>query len=273
MLRLSRRERKSATPPRGGILDSLTSPHDPGTMTGTFLHALALWATLMGVGGPGLHGDAPVGNVQDAATSAMQHVSEGTRLRRSGELLAACRHFRFAAGLTPTWPMARYELGRCLRLIGDPMGDAALHLEFARDGLPDRIGPLMELGRLAEDRQDKKRARHWYQAAVEADPKAKEPPLALARLGCIGAGMASFEHARRLVRADEHDPAARRALADASREAGFKEQAREAYGWLLNQARPSWRAIAAEARLDAPRAQGTKVSDRATRRRRVRRRR
>ena len=242
-------------------------------MTGSFLHVLAIWATLLGVGdSPDLGSRAGAG-LEDSATRAMRHVSEGTKLRRAGDLLDACRHFRFAVGLTPTWPMARYELGRCLRLIGDPLGDAGAHLEVARQGLPERIGAPMELGRLAEDRQDVKRARVWYRHAAEIDPESKEPTLALARLGCAGAGMASFEHARRLVRANGEDPAAHRALADASRAAGFKEQAREAYSWLLKNARPSWRAIAAEARVDGVEVRGAKVSERSTRRRRNRRRR
>jgi tetratricopeptide (TPR) repeat protein len=242
-------------------------------MTGSFLHALALWATLLGVGGPADIVAPGAQVLEDSATRAMGHVSEGTTLQRAGELLEACRHFRFAVGLTPTWPMARYELGRCLRLIGDPLGDAAVHLDVARLGLPGRIAAVMELGRLAEDRRDEKRARYWYRQAAESDPEAAEPRLALARLGCAGAGMASFEHARRLVRANGDDPAAHRALADASRSAGFKEQARDAYTWLLQQAHPSWRSIAANARLDRGVSPRSKVSERTTRRRRNRRRR
>ena len=242
-------------------------------MTGSFIHVLALWATLLGVGGAqdGANSTLPVPG--DSAAAAMQHVSEGAKLRRSGALLAACRHFRFAVGLTPTWPMARYELGRCLRLIGDPLGDAGSHLKIAHLGLPGRIAAIMELGRLAEDRRDTKSARIWYREAVEIDPKASEPPLALARLGCSGAGIASFEHARRLVRADATDPAAHRALADASRDAGFKEQAREAYSWLLAKAYPSWRSIAANARIDRSIEPPSKVSESSARRRRNRRRR
>ena len=274
MLRVSGEDRKAPRScPHGlerlGFWTGLRARTRLIAMTGSLLHALALWAALLGAGSShdvGVRGE-------DAATRAMRHVSEGSQLRRSGQLFDACRHFRFAVGLTPTCPMARYELGRCLRLIGDPLGDAQGHLQSAHEGLPMRMGPLMELGRLAEDRQDTKGARTWYQAAVEVDPKSQEPVLALARLGSVGAGMASFEHARRLVRANGDDPAARRSFADASRDAGFKEQAREAYSWLLSQARPSWRAIAAEARLRAPAQRGTKVSDRASRRRAKRRRR
>jgi Flp pilus assembly protein TadD len=282
MLRGSRSDRKARprasatvrTPsPLTWNLDRAGEQPDPGTMTASIIHALALWATLLGVGSAQdvANSTAPV--PEDRAERAMQHVSEGTKLRRSGELLEACRHFRFAVGLTPTWPMARYELGRCLRLIGDPLGDAGSHLEIAHRGLPGRIAAVMELGRLSEDRRDSKSARVWYREAVEIDPKASEPPLALARLGCSGAGIASFEHARRLVRADATDPAAHRALADASRDAGFEEQAREAYSWLLAKAFPSWRSIAANARLDRTIAPPSKVSESSTRRRRNRRRR
>jgi len=169
--------------------------------------------------------------------------------------------------------MAHLELGRCLRLLGDPLGDAQAHLETARLGLPGRRVVIMEMGRLAEDQGDVETARDWYRRAAELDEGSQEPTLALARLGCVGAGLASFEHARRLVRANGLDPAARRALASAASAAGFKEQANEAFTWLATRARPSWRSKAAQARHEGEDQRAGRVSSARAKRSRSRSRR
>jgi tetratricopeptide (TPR) repeat protein len=242
-------------------------------MTGTVIHALAMWATLLGVASGVETKGSEVAPPPDAATRAMGHVSEGARLRSQGDVLPACRHFRYAVGLTPTWPMARLELGRCLRLLGDPLGDAAAHLEVARVGLPDRATVLMELGLLAEDRGDEKAARAWYRKTAELEKGSEAAELGLARLGLNGTGLASFEHARRLVRADPEDPAARRAFGEASAAAGFAEQALEAFSWLADRARPSWRAKAAKTRLERRHDERSRLSTVGDRGKRSRRRR
>jgi len=254
-------------------LDRLGAHVDPCGMTGTLIHALAMWGALLGVASGVETSGSQASPPQDAATRAMRHVSQGAQLRHHGDILAACRHFRFAVGLSPTWPMARLELGRCLRLLGDPLKDAAAHLEVAREGLPDRASVLIELGLLAEDGGEVKEARSWYRKAAELDVGAKGATLGLARLGFNGTGLVSFEHARRLVRADPADPAARRAFAEASMGAGFAEQAAEAFSWLVDRARPSWRARAAKARLERIGIEKSRVSKAGSKGTRSRRRR
>ena len=82
----------------------------------------------------------------------LQALGQGAALLSQGRHYEACRRFRAAVDLEPEWAMARYELARCLRLIGDPHRQALLHIDRALASQPQRSSFRLERALILVDR-------------------------------------------------------------------------------------------------------------------------
>lgn len=200
--------------------------------------AAGLWV------GPALAG-APDPGAPNAATRAYRKAQEGTILRHQGQLIDACEAFRDAVALTPSWGVAHFELGRCLRLLGDPHGRAADELaEGARRGGAVHPGVLaLERGRLAEDRGDKATAWDAYRAAVTSNPADMRAVVAAARTAPAGEG--ALARLRALVRRQPTNLAAWARVAALAEAAGRLDEAEAALRLVLERSAFPARAAAA----------------------------
>ncbi|MGM0574564.1 MAG: tetratricopeptide repeat protein [Myxococcota bacterium] len=185
----------------------------------------------------------------DAATRALEQVGQGAVDLRKGRLLDACAHFRRAVDLTPTWAMAHFELGRCLRLVGDPAGEARAHLEEAVERLPDRPLLWIELARLEEDQGHREAALEAWREALGLSPADARVGDALARLAPAGEGAPTLERLRRKTRRSPSDAAAWRRLAEVAESMGALDEAEEALEHLLELAADPRSAAAALGRF------------------------
>lgn len=171
-------------------------------------------------------------------------MGQGALALRDGDLDLACRRFGNAVALTPTWAMARYELGRCLRLVGDPDGDAEEHLRIAADGLPDRGVVRLEMAKLLEDQGRPKEARKWYREALVLSPADVRADAGAARIFPPKAADKALPALRRVQRRLPGELAWWSRLAEAAEGAGLLDEAEEALRRLLEASADRGRAAA-----------------------------
>lgn len=168
------------------------------------------------------------------ATRALRSVGQGAVHLRDGEIFLACYRFREAVDHSPTWPMARFELGRCLRLVGDPHKEAQKHLRVAIRDQPRRSAFHLAMARLTEDQGDHLAARLSYEAASRADAKARGVQQGLARQALEADGQVGLERLRRLVAREPHDRAARYLHSRIAESLGALDEAETSLRWLLD---------------------------------------
>ncbi len=130
--------------------------------------------------------------------------------------------------------MARLELGRCLRVLGDPSGDAAEHLRVAAQYMPDRAAVPMEQAQLAQDAGDAAAARAHWEAAARLTPADVRVigALALSPPPAEGAA-ATLARLRQLVARSPVNLAAWRRLAEVAEAAGALDEAEAALRAVL----------------------------------------
>ncbi|MEE2779263.1 MAG: tetratricopeptide repeat protein [Myxococcota bacterium] len=180
-----------------------------------------------------------------SGTQALRSVGQGAAHLRSGELFLACYRFREAVDLAPDWAMARYELGQCLRLLGDPHGEAKAHLQRAITQQPGRHGFQLALGHLAEDLGDRPTARKAYTRASHLSPTDRSAQQGLARMGTKAEGQTALERLRREVARHPRDRAIRRLHAEIAASLGANVEAEESFRWLLQNSHDRCRTAAA----------------------------
>lgn len=133
-----------------------------------------LWAALSGALLTGVLPPAGVAHAGDT-TRALEVVARGTVARAKGDLLTACAFFSEGVRLQPNWAAARFELGRCQRLLGDPDGTAQAHMAYAVQTMPNRPALRLELARLALDLGALDLAASTRRDAAETPPKGEAP--------------------------------------------------------------------------------------------------
>ncbi len=170
-------------------------------------------------------------------------------LRQRGAIPEACAAFRQAVALTPSWGVAHFELGRCLRLLGDPQGQAAAELaEGARRGGAVHPGVLaLERGRLAEDRGDRAAAWEAYREAAASNPADMRAVVAAARTAPASAG--ALDRLRALVARQPSNLAAWTRIASLAEAAGRLDEAEAALRVVLARSAFPARAAAALGRF------------------------
>lgn len=178
-------------------------------------------------------------------------MGEGALALRSGRLVEACEAFERAVAMTPTWAMAQLELARCLRLIGDPRGDAGQHLATALAALQDRPAPFLERGHRAEDAGDLEEACASYGEALSLDPGSAEAQAGLVRCVPIAAGLSTLERVRRASRGSPALLAAWWRVAEVAEALGFLDEADAALRYLIDHSAAPKRAAAALAAFAA----------------------
>lgn len=166
---------------------------------------------------------------RDKATRSLEALKAGMAEQREGRLVEACALLREATELTPTWDLAHLAMASCLRLVGDPFGTAASHLDKAGAVGSDRPGMHVELAKLAEDKGDLERARLEWQRVSELAPADVRPLAASARLS----GPGELERLRALTRRQPMNLAAWGKLADAAERARQLDEAEAALRWIL----------------------------------------
>jgi len=179
------------------------------------------------------------------ATRALRSVGQGAVHLRDAEIFLACYRFREAVDHSPTWPMARFELGRCLRLVGDPHNEAQKHLMVAIRDQPRRSTFHLAMARLNEDHGDHQGARGSYETASRADGKASGVEGGLARHALESDGQAGLQRLRRLIAREPHDRAARYLHARIAESLGALDEAEASLRWLLDRSRDRCAASAA----------------------------
>jgi AraC-like DNA-binding protein len=187
----------------------------------------------------------PSARGDDRATRALAEVGEGALALRSGRLLAACDAFGRAVKLTPTWAMARLEYARCLRLVGDPRGEAPAHLEVALAALADRAAPFVER---AHQEEDAGRMLEAFGAYRQAEILARNDPEAeagLVRCSATTAGITTLERVRRASRGSPALLAAWWRVAEVAEAVGFLDEAELALRYLVDHGASPKRAAAA----------------------------
>lgn len=189
---------------------------------------LALGAVLLvgGLGGPAAR--ATDGRGSNRAERALSVLRDGAEALHGGRIARACDGFRRAVELTPTWGMARLELGRCLRLLGRPGEEAGRHLERALELLPERAVVRAELGRRACDRGRPEAARQWFQRALDRDPGRDGVRDALAGAIPETPTVATLERLRALTERRPAEVAAWRLRARVAEALGNLDEARRA---------------------------------------------
>ncbi len=200
-------------------------------------------------GGPG---GRALASGPDGAGRALQAFEGGAAAMAQGRLVDACVAYDKAVRLTPTWALARLELGRCARLMGDPAGVADLHLRRAATAMADRAVVHLERGLAAEDLGRTRHAREHFRRAASVAPTDPRVTPALARVvSDRRVGVVELEHLRRLVASQPEELAAWRQLADVSERVGALDEAERALRHVLESARDKAGAAVALARFGA----------------------
>ncbi len=190
-------------------------------------------------------GTEPAGAGEDRATRALAEVGEGALALRSGRLVAACESFGRAVHLTPTWAMARLEYARCLRLLGDPRGEAPAHLEVVLAALADRAAPFVERAHYEEDAGRMTEAFAAYRQAESLSRGDPETEAGLARCAATSAGLTTLERVRRASRGSPALLAAWWRVAEVAEAVGFLDEAELALRYLVDHSTAPKRAAAA----------------------------
>ena len=185
-----------------------------------------------------------VAPTQDKAALALKAAREGALSRRQGDLVKACRAFERAAELTPTWAVARLELGRCYRLLGDPNGSAAAHLKSALKWLPKWSLIHIELGRIAEDERRLEDAGKAYERAEELAPADIRAASGAARLASSPREAGQIARLRRILKRQPGNLALLRELADKTEARGAFAEAEAALVEILKRSQFRGRAAA-----------------------------
>lgn len=170
----------------------------------------------------------------DRATRALVAVGDGALALRSGRLVAACDAFERAVRLTPTWAMARLEYARCLRLLGDPRGEAPAHLEAALTALADRAAPYLEQAHREEDAGRMTEAFAAYRQAESLSRGEPEAEAGLVRCAPTSAGLSTLERVRRASRGSPALLAAWRRVAEVAEAVGSLDEAELALRYLVD---------------------------------------
>ncbi|MEZ4266799.1 MAG: hypothetical protein R3F39_10505 [Myxococcota bacterium] len=181
----------------------------------------------------------------DRATRALAAVGEGALALRSGRLIEACDAFERAVRFTPTWAMARLEYARCLRLLGDPRGEAPAHLQAAIAALSDRPSPYVETGHQEEDAGRSAEACEAYRRAETLSPNDPEIEAGIVRCAATQAGLATLERVRRASRGSPALLAAWSRVAEVAEAVRFLDEAELALRYLVDHSASPKRAAAA----------------------------
>jgi len=201
------------------------------------VRACALFMSAILVLGTNGTGQAAAPPSEDAATLALRAVGQGAVHLRNGDLFLACHWFRQGVDLAPTWPMARYELGRCLRMVGDPHAEADKHLKAAINAQPHRFAFRLAQARLVEDQGSVSMARTAYTKAARLSPDDVRGQDGLARLVRPTDGQVALERLRRFIRKHPLNLAGRALLAEVAEALGANDEAEAALRWLLERSR------------------------------------
>lgn len=187
----------------------------------------------------------------DPASRALAAVGEGALALRTGSLVAACDAFARAVRFTPTWAMARLEYARCLRLLGDPRGEAGAQLDAALETLSDRAAPWTERGHQAEDRGALDAACEAYRRAESLAPGDAEAQAGVVRCATIDQGLTTLERVRRASRGSPALLAAWWRVAEAAEALGLYDEAELALRYLVDHSAAPKRAAVALADFGA----------------------
>jgi predicted Zn-dependent protease len=155
----------------------------------------------------------------------------GTAERKAGNLVGACRSFARAVELTPAWGMARLELAQCLRLTGDPNGDAGTHLQAAKAELQDRSVYWIEAARLLEDAAQPGEAAEAYGRSLRLFPAEVRASTGLA---LTGSDATAIDRLRALAERQPSNLRAWSRLADLAEGAGRVEEAERALRQIVS---------------------------------------
>jgi tetratricopeptide (TPR) repeat protein len=211
-----------------------------------FLWGLVLSLTTVSFVVPAAQSE-PLGTTR--AQEALALARHAAISRRHGHLVKSCELFTRAMRLTPTWAVAQLEVGRCLRLLGDPERKALGHLRKALKWYPQWSLVHVEVGRLAEDRGQHKDAIRAYRRASRLTPVDIRAVDGLARYARRDGGLPALVRVRRLVHRMPHSVAAWRKLADIAEAQKAYTEAEKAWMEIVKRSQYTKRAAAGMARF------------------------
>jgi tetratricopeptide (TPR) repeat protein len=147
--------------------------------------------------------------------AARKAFDEALALEQKGRIADACQAFRVAVDALPVWGLARFELGQCLRLLGEPTDsgvDALAEIEAAERDL-QRPALYVEKGRLLEDRGRPVDAFAAYVRAIDMMPAEIRAWEGAARTAAVAAPARERHYLEGWLARQAHDPAAWERLA------------------------------------------------------------
>ena len=183
-------------------------------------------------------GTAAVNAVRDRAQQAADKMQYGDALYRLEDLTGACKAFREAIDLLPSWWMPHVSYTRCARFIGVPVAEILEHAKFAVEARPELPITHMQYGLALEDAGRTAEAVSAYERALKGQPRMID---ARYRLGVLLERRGEVARAREsldaVVLQNPRHVMARTVLADICEEQGALDDARAHLESLLESSR------------------------------------